>query len=189
MRKRIGDTENTLANSGVNFDQVIYNALVEDGTLPAPAIRLAIDQARLESDNYSSNVFLINNNAFGYKYVAGADFQDGQGLLSLEGDYYANYDSVVDSAHELSAWWSRRATENGFDLSTLTSAKAYANALKSFKYYGSSPVAYRARMTAVDALVSVQADTGVNTQGTSLTTISVGAMGAFALVLYLLVRE
>lgn len=184
--RRIGDIENTQATANVNYDQVIYNALAEDGVLPVSAIRYVIDQARNETNNYTSNVFLQDNNIAGYKYVSGAEYQDGPGLLSPEGDNYAYYDSIENSAHEVSAWWARRAAD-GFDLSTLTSIKNYADALKQFGWYTSSATAYAARMAAVDALVQLQQATGVNTQGVGLETISVAAIG-LGVVLYMVFR-
>jgi flagellum-specific peptidoglycan hydrolase FlgJ len=176
--KRIGqDTEDTQATAtGVNFDQLIENVLAEDGILPATAYRLVVDQARLESNNYTSNVFLTNNNLVGYKYVEGAEYQDGPGLLSPEGDYYANYDSLENSVHEISGWWQRRS-QAGFNLITLTSIDAYATALQTYGWFTSPEPAYAARMLAVDALVSLEGTTGISTQGTSLTALSVGTVG------------
>jgi hypothetical protein len=176
--RRIGqDTEDTQASTpGVNFDQLIENILAEDGILPATAYRLVVDQARLESNNYTSNVFMTNNNLVGYKYVAGAEYQDGPGLQSPEGDYYANYDSVENSVHEISGWWQRRS-QAGFNLATLTSIDAYATALQTYGWFTSPETAYAARMQAVDALVSLEAAVGFSTQGTSLTVLSVGTVG------------
>lgn len=187
--KRVGDTdtENTQATTpGVNFDQLISNMLTEDAILPAAAIPFAIAQCRLESDNYTSNVFKTDNNLNGYKYVD-AEYQDGQGLLSPEGDYYAHYDSVENSVHELSAWWGRRASA-GFDLTTLATIDAYAQALKNFGWYQSAEPAYAARMTAVSALVSFQQATGINTGGTSLTTMSVAAAAIVGVAIWSMVK-
>lgn len=162
--KRIGDTdtENTQATDDANFDQVVSGALTEDGILPPAAIPLAVYQCRLESNNYTSSVFLTCNNLNGYK-SDGEDIQNGPCLISPEGDYYAGYTSVENSAHQLSVWWQRRAA-GGFDLTTLTSITAYANALYQFGWYTSSPTAYAARMTAVSALVDFQNSTGISTQ-------------------------
>jgi hypothetical protein len=186
LMQRIGDTEDTQATaSGVNFDQVVYNMLLEDGILPAVAIPFGIAQCRLESNNYTSNVFKTNNNLNGYKYVAGAEFQDGPGLMSPEGDNYANYDSVENSAHELSGWWARRAAA-GLDLSTLTSIDAYAQALANAGWYKSAEPAYALRMKAVDSLVNFQNSTGINTQGVSLDLAGVGVAAAIVGLIYIL---
>jgi hypothetical protein len=186
--KRIGqDTENTQAtDTGVNFDQVVAGALTEDAVLPSYAIRFAIDQCRLESDNYTSNVFISCNNLNGYK-ADGEDIQNGPCLQSPEGDYYASYTSVENSAHQLSLWWGRRAA-SGFDLTTLTSVTAYANALAQFGWYTSSPTAYIARMTALDALVSLQSSSGINTQGVSLTTMTLFTAAGVLLLIYMVRR-
>lgn len=188
--KSIGDTENTQATDpGVNFDQLIENVLTEDGVLPAAVWRDIVDQARLETDNYTSNVFKTDNNLFGYKYVTGATYQDGPGLLSPEGDNYAHYDSVENSIHEISGWWQRRVGEDNFNLASLTDLTAFANALKQFGYYGSSAEAYALRLAAVDKLVSVQAASGINTSGVGLTTISIGAVGVIALLAWLVLSD
>jgi hypothetical protein len=183
--KRIGqDTENTQAtDQGVNFDQVVAGALSEDGVLPTSAITFGIYQCRLESNNYLSNVFLTCNNLNGYK-SDGEDIQNGPCLLSPEGDYYAGYTSVENSAHQLSQWWQNRVAKNGFDLTTLTSITAYANALYQFGWYTSSPTAYAARMLGVSTLVSFQSSTGINTEGFDLTTM--GALTAGAMLLLVL---
>lgn len=184
----IGDTESTLAtDQDMNFDQLIENMLAEDGVLPQSVWRYIVDQARLESNNYSSKLFKTDNNLFGYKYVEGAELQDGPGLLSPEGDYYAHYDSVENSIHEISGWWQRRIAA-GFDPSTLNSYGTFADTLETFGYYGSSPIAYAARLAAVDQLVSLQAE-GISTQGMSLTTISLGTLAIIGLAGYFLFKH
>jgi hypothetical protein len=167
------DNENTQATDQVNFDTVIYNAMLEDGVLTPAQIAFAIDQCRLETDNYTSNVFKADNNLNGYKYV-NSQFQDGPGLVSPEGDNYGHYSCVENSAHELSYWWQRRAQKNGFDLSTLVDIPSYANALKQFGWYGSDALAYAQRMQAVALLVNVENATGLNTQGISNTALLIG---------------
>jgi flagellum-specific peptidoglycan hydrolase FlgJ len=51
-----------------NIDQDIYNMAIAEGFSPISA-KLIVAQARLESGDYSSNVFVNNNNMFGMKYV------------------------------------------------------------------------------------------------------------------------
>jgi hypothetical protein len=153
----------TQASSGANFDQIVSNELTADAVLPAVAIPFAIAQNRLESNNYTSNLFLNYNNLNGYKYT-GSQYQSGQGPQSPEGDYYAAYACIEDSAQEQSAWWGRRAAA-GFDLTTLTTPKAFVNELAAVGWFTSSPAAYLSRLNSLLTLVNIQASTGVDTTG------------------------
>lgn len=154
----------TQASSGANFDQIVSNELTADGVLPAVAIPFAIAQNRLESNNYTSNLFLNYNNLNGYKYVSGDSLQSGQGPQSPEKDYYAAYACVEDSAQEQSQWWQRRANA-GFDLTTLTTPQAFVNALAQYQWFTSSPSAYLSRLNTLLTLVNIQQSTGVDTTG------------------------
>jgi len=103
---------------------------------------LVIAQAKFESNNYTSNLFLKTNNAFGYKCVKGSTLQSGCTVKSPEGDYYASYHSVRDSALEISLWIQRRVKEKKFKLSDLKDPVSYAKALKSVGFFGGSADAY-----------------------------------------------
>jgi hypothetical protein len=178
MRK-IGDTgEDTQATAtGVDFDQVIANALAEDGILPSYAHEWVIEQARLETDNYTSDVFLQNNNINGYNYD-NSQWQDGPGLAkpaSEGGGSYGNYDSVENSVHETSYWWQRRAAA-GFDLTSLTTRTAFVAELVAIGWFTSGATAYTARMAAVSTLIAFQASTGIITQGVSNTVLIAGVV-------------
>lgn len=177
------------ATDQINFDQLAEQILSQDGVLPDYAIPFAIYQNRLESNNYSSNVFMTNNNLNGYEYVSGDTLQSGPGIArpASEGGYYANFPTVENSLHEQSAWWQRRIDDDGFDITTLTSVPNFANALATFQWYTSSPAAYIARMYAVAPLVSLQSS-GINTQGVSLTTLSIGTLALIAGGVYLVYR-
>lgn len=177
------------ATDNINFDQLAQTVLTANGVIPSYAIGYAIDQNRLESNNYTSHVFLAANNFNGYKYPPGgsSDPLTDSGIVSPEGDNYAAFATLEDCLQTQSNWWGRRSAA-GFDLTTLTSITAWANALAQFQWYTSSPTAYAARMTAVSALVSLQASTGTNTQGVDLTTISLGTALVIGLGIYLIVK-
>jgi hypothetical protein len=89
------------------YDQIIYNTAIKEGFNPAAA-KLIVAQARFESADYNSNVFKLNNNTSGMKYI-------GQPLATrgtpapkneqrcnggCDGDYYAKFASVQDSASD-----------------------------------------------------------------------------------------
>ena len=71
---------------------------------------LALAQAQVESADFSSSVFRNYNNAIGYKYYPGSIWQLSAGGMSPEGDRYAEYATVEDSARELADWIHRRAS-------------------------------------------------------------------------------
>lgn len=172
------------SQSGANFDQVVSNELTADGVLPAVAIPFAVAQNRLESNNYTSNLFLNYNNLNGYKYVSTDQYQSGQGPLSPELDHYAAYSCIEDCAQEQSAWWGRRAAA-GFDLTTLTTPQAFVNELAAIGWFTSSPTAYLARLNSLLTLVNIQASTGVDTTGYTAQYSSVIAMGLLFVGAYL----
>jgi flagellum-specific peptidoglycan hydrolase FlgJ len=122
----------------------IYNALRKAG-VPDVNARIITAQSRVESSNYSSNVFKQNNNAFGMKvpsvrkspYILGA----GTKAPSSEGATpYARYASVEDSARDIVHW----LQYNHANYSQLTTADSYATYLKNKGYYGATLASYAA---------------------------------------------
>lgn len=172
------------SQSGANFDQIVASELAADGVLPSVAIPFAVAQNRLESNNYTSNLFVNYNNLNGYKYVSGDQYQSGQGPISPEKDYYAAYACIEDSAQEQSQWWARRAA-GGFDLTTLTTPQAFVNELAAVGWFTSSPNAYLSRLNSLLTLVNIQASTGVDTTGYTGQYSSLIAMGLLFVGAYL----
>lgn len=127
----------------------IKQIAIADG-MPVRLSELIAAQAAHETANFTSKVFVQNNNAFGYKYVKGAIWQDGAGRTSTEGDPYAKYASLANSVHELTAWIGRRVKEGKFppDLNTITTPLGYASLLKSCGYYGDTAQNYTAGLAA-----------------------------------------
>ena len=107
-------------------DDIVYNTAIADG-MPRPLALLILAQARHESGDFTSSVFLDCNNAFGYNYVSS----------SCPGhDTYQNYNSLADSVHDLTGWIWRRYNEGNFpDLSTITTPGYYAQLLQQNDYY------------------------------------------------------
>lgn len=124
--------------TGQDYFNQIKNIAASDG-MPPELSTLIAGQAVHETGNFTSNVFLQDNNCFGYKAVPGAIWQEGNGRTSPEGNDYAKYSSIANSVHELTAWIIRRLNENKFPLlKDITSASLYAVALKNCGYYGDS---------------------------------------------------
>lgn len=131
----------------MNIDTTIFQTAKKNGFSDAVAKNL-VAQARYESNDYKSNVFKNNVNLFGYKYVGQA--LATKGTLAPQSEwsnpttpqYYAKYASVADSATEVIKWLYRRENEGKFKVSDLTTAQAYADALKKGGYYGQTSYEY-----------------------------------------------
>lgn len=121
-------------------DQLIYSTAIGDG-IPTALANLIVAQSKLETGNYSSNIFLQDNNAFGYSYVAGAYWQlPTPGITADNGAPAARYASVQDSTHEITDWIKRRQSDGIFpsDLTTIITPAQYASLLNDGGYYGAS---------------------------------------------------
>ena len=124
------------------FELVIYQTLL-DQKIPAPLAKLITAQSQFESGNYKSRVFLTDNNAFGYKFVGQKIATKGLPSPKNEGDNYAHYDSVKDSAIEIANWVKRRVKEKRFPaLNTITTAEQYSKLLKDTNYHTSAESNY-----------------------------------------------
>jgi len=131
----------------LNIDTTIFQTAKKNGFSDAVAKNL-VAQARYESNDYKSNVFKNNNNLFGYKYVGqqlatkGTLAPQSEWTNANTPQYYAKYASVADSATEVIKWLYRRENEGKFKVSDLTTAQAYADALKKGGYYGQTSYEY-----------------------------------------------
>jgi len=131
----------------LNIDTTIFNTAKKNGFSDAVAKNL-VAQARYESNDYKSNVFKNNTNLFGYKYVGqplatkGTVAPQSEWTNPQTPQYYAKYASVADSATEVIKWLYRRENEGKFKVSDLTTAQAYADALKKGNYYGQTSFEY-----------------------------------------------
>jgi hypothetical protein len=108
----------------------IYDTLIAQG-LSATLAKLVVAQTKHETANYTSNVYKTLNNIGGYKYVGQKIAINGTG--SPEGNNYAKYKSIEDSAIDLAGWYKRRATT--FNAIKGGDIQAYCNALKTYEYY------------------------------------------------------
>lgn len=121
------------------YDKIIYDAAIGEGLSPLLA-SFMVAQANHESDIYSSGVFEHCNNAYGYKYVGQALAEPCSG--SPEGDKYARYKNVGDSAKEVARWIKRRQSQ--FD--SVKTPEEYAEVLKRNGYFGDNLSTYQKAM-------------------------------------------
>jgi uncharacterized FlgJ-related protein len=138
-------------------DQILYDVAISEGFNPVAA-KLIAAQARFESADYTSRVFLANNNTSGMKFV-------GQPLATrgtpapkneqrcnggCDSDYYAKFRSVEDSARDkISRNYNK--TMRGVtpeQLKNVKSPEEFASLLKKRGYYGAPESQYAAGLRA-----------------------------------------
>ena len=119
-------------------------SICEYAGIPDQLSKLIACQGALESQNFTSHVFVTDNNAYGYKYVKGAHLQAGEGLKSTETDHYAHYSIWENSALEIVLWIKRRKKEGKFpaDLNEIKTPEDYAHYLKACGYFGGKEADY-----------------------------------------------
>jgi hypothetical protein len=131
-------------------DQLIYNTAIKAGFTPTAA-KLVVAQARLESADYTSNVFKNNNNTSGMKFIGQplatrgtlAPVNERSSTCRAGGecrnsDHYAKFSSVADSAADkINRLYTK--TMGGVtpdQLKNVKTADEFAALLKRRSYYG-----------------------------------------------------
>ena len=90
-----------------------------------------VAQAKHETGNFKSEVYLTDHNMFGMKFINGARGQVAtSGLPSPEGDHYAHYASDTDSLNDLLLWFDYEKFPT-----SVTDAGQYATELKNRNYF------------------------------------------------------
>lgn len=154
------------------YDQIIYNVAISQGFTPTSA-KFVVAQARYESSDYDSSVFMKNINTSGMKFVGQslatrgtlAPFSErsagcqavsvgqvgGQGAYPCKDkDHYAKFKSVEDSAKDVIER-NYKLTMKGVtpeQLKAATSPEQFASLLKKRGYYGGSESQYAAGLKA-----------------------------------------
>jgi hypothetical protein len=128
-------------------DQKIYNTAIADGMPPGKdhLAEFIVAQARHETGNYNSDFFTMGHNAFGYEFVPGARWQlPTPGPTADNGVPIAQYATLENSVHEITAWIKRRQSEGIFpaNLATISDPAQYAQLLKNADYYGDTVANY-----------------------------------------------
>lgn len=132
------------------IDQSIYNEATSNGFTDMAA-RFIVAQARLESADYTSNVFVNNNNMYGMKYVAQTLATRGTlapmsersaacktNNVCKNSDYYAKYQSPSDSAKDVITRLYQKTMRGVMpaQLKTASTPDIFADLLKKRGYYG-----------------------------------------------------
>lgn len=101
-----------------------------------------VAQAKHESNNFRSNVYLKNHNMFGMKFIDGRRGQIAtKGLLSPEGDHYAHFANDSAGIIDLLKLFDAKK----FPLSVKDGSE-YSSELKKRGYYGASLESYTSRL-------------------------------------------
>lgn len=95
-----------------------------------------IAQAKVETGNFSSNVYQVDNNLFGMK-VNSRPFET-PGLMSPEGNRYAHYTSDLYSIVDFVAWLGQTRFPT-----QVSGVEQYAIEMKQRGYYGPSAFLYQ----------------------------------------------
>jgi uncharacterized FlgJ-related protein len=135
------------------IDQAIYNTAIEQGFNPTTA-KLIAAQARFESADYTSNVFKLNNNTSGIKFIGQPNAVRGSLAPVNErtcnggcnGDYYAKFNTIQDSINDkiVRLYNINMRGVSPEQLKNSTDSTGFANLLKQRGYYGSSASEYAA---------------------------------------------
>lgn len=166
------------------YDQIIYNIAIKNGFNPDSA-KLVVAQARYESSDYDSAVFMANNNTSGMKFVGQplatrgtlAPFSErssgcqavtrgqvgGQGPAPCkDSDHYAKFKSIADSAKD-KIERNYNITRKGVTPEQLRAVKTpeeFARLLKIRNYYGGNEASYagglKAKLRKIEVVKFVQ---------------------------------
>ena len=108
-------------------EQLIYSQLIGYG-FPDAFSKLVTAQSGHETNGWTSNVYLSDNNGFGYGYT---------------GSGYTSYDSVEDSVQDVAGYIQRKVDAGVFpDPSTITDPDQWAQLLKNADYYTDNESTY-----------------------------------------------
>ena len=135
------------------IDQAIYNTAIEQGFNPTTA-KLIAAQARFESADYTSNVFKLNNNTSGIKFIGQPNAVRGSLAPANErtcnggcnGDYYAKFNTIQDSINDkiVRLYNINMRGVSPEQLKNSRDSTEFANLLKQRGYYGSYASDYAA---------------------------------------------
>lgn len=163
----------------MNLDTQIYNLARKNGFTDAAA-KNVVAQARLESADYSSNVFKVNNNMYGMKFLgtnkqplatrgtlAPRSERSAQCLADqtkcLNRDHYAKFSSPIHSAQDTIERL-YKITMGGVTPAMLQNANdpvIFATLLKKRNYYGGTASNYAAGIRAKLKKLDIVIGTGI----------------------------
>ena len=170
------------------IDQQIYDMAIANGFNKTSAL-FVVAQARLESADYTSNVFKKNNNAFGMKFIKQPLATKGTPAPASEGDFYAKFTTPADSAKDVITR-NYQKTRAGITPDMIKQAQTpteYSTLLKKRGYYGASASQYANGITSKLKKIKI-ADTlpGVTivTPKKKFNALIIGAVALFGIFWY-----
>lgn len=124
-------------------EDIVFNAAIING-MPPYLAALIVAQAKHESANFTSNIFLNCNNAFGFG-TPSWNFNP-----CAYSSFFNKYNSLADSTNDLCEWIKRKQDDGLFptNLSSINSIYKYASLLKNAGYYTDSLENYTNGLTA-----------------------------------------
>lgn len=127
------------------IESLVYKSAIKNG-MPVKLAELITAQSKHETKNYTSRVFKLNNNLFGYTWAGQKIARQGTPKPKSEGGFYAAYDVYEDSVKEIADWIKRRQKGKRFpqDLTLIKTPELYAGLLKNAGYYGAPLSVYLA---------------------------------------------
>lgn len=151
------------------IDQMIYDAAISEGFNPTTA-KYVVAQSRLETGHYTSDVFKLNNNLFGMKFVGQPLATRGTlappserssncriNNVCVDSDHYAQYPTPKESALD-TIQRNYNLTRSGITpdmLKNSSSPEEFAHLLKVRGYYGGSESDYAYNIRSISLRVSV----------------------------------
>jgi hypothetical protein len=152
------------------IDQIIYDTAISQGYNTESA-RYVVAQARLESANYTSNVFKNNNNLFGMSYagqnlatkgtikpVNERDAKCRKTGICANANYYAKYADVKDAIIDRLVRYGGRTINQVTPkmLKDSTTPEQYARLLKLRGYYTASQTQYAKLLRNISSTLSIK---------------------------------
>ena len=176
----------------VQIDEQIYLTATANGFTDTSA-RLIVAQARLESADYTSNVFKNNLNAYGMKFVSQPLATRGtlapvnersakcrQTGVCVNSDHYAKYQNVSDSSNDVITRLYAK-TLKGITPAQLKNAKTpieFATLLKQRGYFGVTATQYANGLNSKLKKIKIQ-------QATTLPAVTITAEKKNNLIYYI----
>ena len=151
------------------FDQKIYETALANG-FTKEAAKLVVAQARFESNDYKSNVFVNNLNTSGMKFIGQPLATRGTlaplsersanckaNSVCVNSDYYAKFKNVGDSAKDKieRLYEINMGGVTPSQLKNVSTAEEFARLLKLRRYYGAPESQYANGLKAKLRLVDV----------------------------------
>lgn len=126
-------------------EQIIYNTVISQG-YSGNSAKILISQAKVETGNFTSNVFKTDNNAFGMKMPSVRKTTASRKstiVMKSEGSTpYAHYESLADSVKDVLLWLKNFK----INIDAIPNVEVYAATIKNKGYFGAALSDYQKGM-------------------------------------------